>query len=508
MARRDKVTEQNEYFPAKMSPQWRSSVEAIVDFFHFSAPENRPWYCPIAGGSSQSLNLLLRSLSHTHEPDSKGGGIPEQQYNIILTRGSHISVYNALLTTSLRPYYTLPGSHTLTNLPLPDSELSVAKAVKKVWQENKIVHFLLLMGTTYDGFLINLEPIRKWMQTDEFREKNKGFSPPIILDMAWSAKSIAMKVCEGAFTKQMQHCDGWLTSIHKTLPSSYTSSILVFHHKYATGIAKDFFSRFISSLNATWQRSCSTSFRPWIFQELGKLGYAFNPKSTWRKGWEADLDRIKEFQEILKRGFETFGAAVVLLCDEHIQQYPSISAMCPWRINIYFDAEKIGFSGIEFASRLEQEGIVVVEKATQFTVLALPPIGFSSKFTKKEELEDFAQLWINVLRDLSQSQSSKQQFVATETPAPKIAKVPSEAFKDARMMISLEDSEGRIAGNAIAPYPPGVPIIASGEIISPAHVAAIRAAVSNHILFKTKLYYPADALVFSGVDDIKVEVLI
>jgi arginine/lysine/ornithine decarboxylase len=364
------------------------------------------------------------------------------------------------------------------------------------------------MGSTYDGFLINLEPIRKWMQTDEFREKNKGLAPPIFLDLAWSAKSIAMKVCEGAFTKQMQHCDGWLTSIHKTLPSSFTSSILVFHHKYARGIAKDFFTRFNSSLNATWQRSCSTSFRPWMFQELGMLGYAFNPKSTWRKLWEADLVRIKEFQEILKRGFETFGDAVVLLCDEHIQQYPSISAMCPWRINIYFDAEKIGFSGIEFASRLEQEGIVVVEKATQFTILALPPIGFSRTFSEIADLEVFAQQWNDVLKDLSHLEPTELQFVPTATPAPIIAKVPSEAFKDARMMISLEDSLGRTAGNAIAPYPPGVPIIASGEIISPAHVAAIKSAVSNHILFKTKLYFPADALVFSGVDDIKVEVLI
>lgn len=56
-------------------------------------------------------------------------------------------------------------------------------------------------------------------------------------------------------------------------------------------------------------------------------------------------------------------------------------------------------------------------------------------------------------------------------PAPEIALRPRQAlFAPARTM-PLRQCEGRIAGEQIAPYPPGIPVVAPGEIISKKHLA-------------------------------------
>jgi lysine decarboxylase len=56
-------------------------------------------------------------------------------------------------------------------------------------------------------------------------------------------------------------------------------------------------------------------------------------------------------------------------------------------------------------------------------------------------------------------------------PPPQMALSPRQALFSPRQTLPLERSEGRIAAEQIAPYPPGIPVIAPGEIVTKKHLA-------------------------------------
>ena len=57
---------------------------------------------------------------------------------------------------------------------------------------------------------------------------------------------------------------------------------------------------------------------------------------------------------------------------------------------------------------------------------------------------------------------------------PKAALTPRQALFAPRERMALADSAGRIAASQIAPYPPGVPVVAPGEIIEKKYLAYLR----------------------------------
>jgi arginine decarboxylase len=65
---------------------------------------------------------------------------------------------------------------------------------------------------------------------------------------------------------------------------------------------------------------------------------------------------------------------------------------------------------------------------------------------------------------------------------------PREAFFAARERIPLVDAVGRVSCELVAPYPPGVPVLAPGEVVTDEVVAALRSAQAAGV----RLAYAAD----------------
>jgi lysine decarboxylase len=71
---------------------------------------------------------------------------------------------------------------------------------------------------------------------------------------------------------------------------------------------------------------------------------------------------------------------------------------------------------------------------------------------------------------------------------PEKAMTPREAFFAGRETVPAEAAVGRVAAETVAPYPPGIPAIAPGEIVSAGLVEALREAAAAG----TRLSYCAD----------------
>ncbi|MGH3012695.1 MAG: aminotransferase class I/II-fold pyridoxal phosphate-dependent enzyme [Gaiellaceae bacterium] len=71
---------------------------------------------------------------------------------------------------------------------------------------------------------------------------------------------------------------------------------------------------------------------------------------------------------------------------------------------------------------------------------------------------------------------------------PETALTPREAFFSARETVRAEDAAGRVVAEMVAPYPPGIPAIAPGEVVSRELVEALQQAAAGG----TRLAYCAD----------------
>jgi lysine decarboxylase len=68
---------------------------------------------------------------------------------------------------------------------------------------------------------------------------------------------------------------------------------------------------------------------------------------------------------------------------------------------------------------------------------------------------------------------------------------PREAFFAPRESVPVERAVGRISAELIAPYPPGIPVLAPGEAVTVDAVDALRAARAAG----TRIAYAADPTV-------------
>jgi lysine decarboxylase len=71
---------------------------------------------------------------------------------------------------------------------------------------------------------------------------------------------------------------------------------------------------------------------------------------------------------------------------------------------------------------------------------------------------------------------------------PEVALTPREAFFAPRETVESGRAAGRIAAETVAPYPPGIPALAPGEVVSAELVAALQEAAAGG----TRLSYCAD----------------
>ena len=82
------------------------------------------------------------------------------------------------------------------------------------------------------------------------------------------------------------------------------------------------------------------------------------------------------------------------------------------------------------------------------------------------------------MADLDRLEQALEQLALTEDtdwypmpPEPEVVLRPRQALFAQTETVSLAESEGKISACQIAPYPPGVPVVAPGEIISKKHLA-------------------------------------
>jgi len=279
------------------------------------------------------------------------------------------------------------------------------KELERVLDQKPIA--LLLTEPSYLGTLSELKSLIA---------KAHGHSIPVIVDAAWGAHF-------GFNSNLPQHAlqmgaDALITSVHKTLPG-YSASALT-HTTSPAGAP-------LASIDGC--RALLQNRGDQLTANLVDLVNAFKDKVDKACGMSVFLNTSD---------FPTgrFDPAKVVL-----------------RANL------LGVSGVDVENELEKHNIRV-EMADQDTIVFLATLA-----DRSEDFDEVAAKLIPILEKL-RSQPRQTQTALSWSIVPKVGMSIRDAYFADTEFVSAADAVGRVSADLIAPYPPGVAVVAPGEVLT------------------------------------------
>jgi arginine decarboxylase len=133
---------------------------------------------------------------------------------------------------------------------------------------------------------------------------------------------------------------------------------------------------------------------------------------------------------------------------------------------LVIDLRRRGLRGFAASDLLWEQG-VAVESAGQGYVLAVLTPGDSP---------DTVDTLISAVAALPDGPGVPPR--PPEPPWPEVVISPREAYLGEKQPVPLAEAAGRIAAELVAPYPPGIPVVAPGERLTPDVLAYLRHAVA------------------------------
>jgi ornithine decarboxylase len=342
---------------------------------------------------------------------------------VLVNRDAHSSVTAAMIHGGFEPVYLVPRYD-------PDLGLSLAPTAAEVTEilDRERVDCVFLTSPNYFGMVGDLGEIIAAV-------RQRGI--PVVVDAAHGPHFHFCRALPAA--AEDLGADYVAQSTHKVASALSQGSLL---------LLKD--HRLIESLyeqvNELGLISTSFSFPILASIELGVRQLAEEGEILW----QATVDRAETLREKCRglAGIRCFGR-------EHAGR-PGFRDCDRTRVTL--DVAETGLTGFD-VQRLLHDQRIYPEMATLRHVLLLVTPG-----TAAEDLERLYDALVFVTRTHNRART------LTVPPPPRLpvmAVLPREAKFSEKQSVPVREAIGRISGETIATYPPGVPLIAAGEVVTP-----------------------------------------
>ncbi len=350
---------------------------------------------------------------------------------IILPRNVHRSAINALVVCGAIPVYVNPGTDKRLGIPLGMRVADVAKAIA----EHPAAKAVLVNNPTYYGICSNLAEIVKLAHAAGMR---------VLADEAHGTHFYFHE--ELPVSAMAAGCDMAAASIHKTGGSLTQSSVLLTRRP----VNPDYVRQVI-----TLTQSTSASYLLLSSLDIARKNLFFRGREMYQKTMDfADYAR-EEINEL--GGYYAFGPELI--------DGDAVFAFDRTKLSVH--TRDIGLAGIEVYDHLRDDYGIQIEFGDVGNLLAILSAG--------DRMMDVERL-ISALEEIKrQREKSPIGLFDHEYIDPVIALPPQTAFYAKKRRVPMKESTGLVAGEFVMSYPPGIPIVAPGERITP--------DVLEHILF-------------------------
>lgn len=360
---------------------------------------------PLVNGSTAGILAGVRALSRPGD-------------EVLLQRASHLSVYNALALGDLRPVYL--EQPTLAGPGVPGS-LSPG-TLQRALDAHPGARLLILTCPSYEGVLSDLNALVALA---------KAAGLKVLIDAAHGAhlgfhpRFAAGAVASGA--------DIVVHSLHKTLPSLTQTALAHAADEAGAGALAEALDMF-QTTSPSYLLLASIDGCIRLLEEEGPALFG---------RWAAALDAFLEEAHDLRR--------------LRLFQGSDPGAWGFDRTKLLIDCSAAGITGTRLMARLRAEQGIELEAAAARQALAMTGMGDSA--------EDLGRL-ARALKALDGSLAGAEPPPLRPLPQARTALPPGQALRLPWELVTLDQAAGRVCAELVCVYPPGVPLLAPGEIIS------------------------------------------
>ena len=363
----------------------------------------------MVGGTTSAVQAMVLSVAKRGE-------------KIILPRNVHRSVIGAMVLCGAVPVYVNPQCNDRLGIPLGMRVEDVKKAI----EENPDAKAVLVNNPTYYGICSDITSIVKlahdhgmYCLADEAHGTHFYFSDQLPVSAMEAGADMAA------------------VSMHKSGGSLTQSSLLLLGPNMSEGYVRQI-------INLT--QTTSGSYLLLSSLDISRRNLALRGKETFEK--------VRSYAKYARAEINDIGGYY---------------AFCRELINgnsVYdFDVTKlavhtldVGLAGIEVYDLLRDEYDIQIEFGDFGNFLAYLSIG-----DRKQDIERLVSALAEISRRFGKE---KVNLMTQEYVDPQVAVSPQDAFYADKEKVELKDAPGRISGEFVMCYPPGIPILAPGERVT------------------------------------------
>lgn len=349
---------------------------------------------------------------------------------ILMTRGAHKSAYHAAYLRNLTVSYLYPEMMEEYDIYDAVTPEQVAEALG----HGSVPDAVFLVSPTYEGRIADIEKIAKIVHS-------RGI--PLIVDEAHGAH---LGLAEGIARNSCQcGADLVIHSVHKTLPALTQSALL---HVNGDRIDRERLRRFLHIYQSSSPSYVLMAGIDNALQQVKEQGdYLFAQLQVSYLRMLTELSECKCLRFLPLDDRQDIGKLVIL-------------------------SAKAGLSGQQIYDILLEKYHLQLEMAAEDHCLAMFTIGDS-----EEAYERMTKALLAIDRDIAEGKwQRKQEPDGRETGEaslyqmrPGVRLSLADAWDAEKEEIPLRQAAGRIAGDFVNLYPPGIPILVPGEQVEEIH---------------------------------------
>lgn len=387
---------------------------------------------PLVNGATGGLLAAIRAATHLGD-------------TVIVARNCHRAVYHALELNALRPLYLMPPPDPAFGIC---GSITVAQVEAALAAEPQAA-LLIITSPTYEGVV---SPIR------DIAALAHQYGVPLLVDSAhgahlgFHAAFPAGAVGEGA--------DLTVLSLHKTLPSLTQTALL---HCGGSLVDAAAIERELAVFQTSSPSYLLLAAIDHCLRLLDETGVAlFDAYAGRLAALSAQLGQLSRL-------------AVLGMGQNSLTRHPALFAHDPGRLVI--SCRRSGLSGSVLADLLRRRYRIEPEMAYRDYVIAITTICDS-----EDNFQRLAAALTRIDADSAADPTSAAPQPAIDLPGLPGLRLTSDAAKERRgqgRALPLDQTAGRVGLEYVWAYPPGVPLLVPGEIISRElidHIKALQAS--------------------------------
>ncbi len=374
----------------------------------------RSWF--LVNGGSGGNHAICLALAHTGE-------------RVVVQRNVHSSIIDGLVLSGLRPRFVAPEV---------DPELGIAhcltpKSLDRELAETPDACAVMIVSPTYFGAVADVAALA---------EVAHGRGVPLVVDEAWGSHLHFSELLPASALSL--GADLVLSSTHKTV-GSITGSAILHLGECKDRIDERVVDRAVTlvettSPNALLTASLDAARRQAVVHGEELLGETVSSLAELR-------DRIRELP-----GFDVL--------DERIVGRSGVFAYDPLRLVI--DVRGIGATGHRVARLMREQDDINLELFSENVVVAVFGIGEHAGRTGERLVAALE----HAVERLGEEEEEPLPPFAEPPPWGATELSPRDAFLSEQEVVGFDEAEGRIAAESLAAYPPGVPNVLPGELLT------------------------------------------